>query len=210
MLINWTQYLHVIIQTKLREAEGTRWIIPIRHEKHIAVECTAQLVPRCGTSLAVDVVVADWMLVDHPSRRDTSNAVVVVFLSRSSMMGRIKRILLFLSKWNFLPSGRKAPTSRLLRETKLPLSGAVEQKNSIQTMASKKKPQITCLLTSASPRPTITCDLRHILFYWPSVVIYYFHNILRQRKLYKKSRKCSTRHFMKAYKMQRHLHGTNN
>ena len=28
--------------------------------------------------------------------------------------------------------------------------------------------------TSASPRPTITCDLRHFLFYCPCVVIYYF------------------------------------
>ena len=33
MLINWIQYLHVIIQTKLRAAEGTRGIIPIRHEE---------------------------------------------------------------------------------------------------------------------------------------------------------------------------------
>ena len=47
---------------------------------------------------------------------------------------------LFLSLWIFfLPSGRKAPTFWPLRETKLPLSGAVELKNSIQTMASKKE-----------------------------------------------------------------------
>ena len=39
----------------------------------------------------------------------------------------------------FLPSGRKASTSRPLRETKLPLFGAVEQKNSILTLASKKE-----------------------------------------------------------------------
>ena len=42
-------------------------------------------------------------------------------------------------KSTFLPSGRKALTSRLLRETKLPLSGAVEQKNSIRTLACKKE-----------------------------------------------------------------------
>ena len=36
-----------------------------------------------------------------------------------------------------LLSGRKAPTFRPLRETKLPLSGAVEQKNRINTLASK-------------------------------------------------------------------------
>ena len=34
---------------------------------------------------------------------------------------------------------RKAPTSRPLRETKWPLSGAVEQKNSTTTLASKKE-----------------------------------------------------------------------
>ena len=38
-----------------------------------------------------------------------------------------------------LPTGRKAPTFWLLRETKLPLSGAIEKKNSILTMASKKE-----------------------------------------------------------------------
>ena len=31
--------------------------------------------------LAFDVVVADWLEVDHPSRKDTSKSVVVVFLS---------------------------------------------------------------------------------------------------------------------------------
>ena len=39
----------------------------------------------------------------------------------------------------FLPSGRITLTFRPLRETKLPLPGAVEQKNSIQTLASKKE-----------------------------------------------------------------------
>ena len=47
--------------------------------------------------------------------------------------------LISLDKICFLPSGRKALTSRPLRETKLLLSGAVEQKNSRQTLASKKE-----------------------------------------------------------------------
>ena len=38
--------------------------------------------------LAVDVVVADWLEVDHLSRKDASKAVVVVFLSRSTRMSR--------------------------------------------------------------------------------------------------------------------------
>ena len=29
------------------------------------------------------------------------------------------------------------------------------------------------ITTSASPRPTITCDLRHFLFYWPRSVYYF-------------------------------------
>ena len=33
-------------------------------------------------------VVADWLLVDHPSRKDPSKAVVVAFLSRSCRMSR--------------------------------------------------------------------------------------------------------------------------
>ena len=49
------------------------------------------------------------------------------------------KVLLLKKKISFLLSGRKAPTSWPLRETKLPLSGTVEQKNSIQTMASKNK-----------------------------------------------------------------------
>ena len=38
--------------------------------------------------LAVDVVVADWLEVDHFSRKDASKAVVVVILFRSSRMSR--------------------------------------------------------------------------------------------------------------------------
>ena len=48
-------------------------------------------------------------------------------------------IKIYILKNYFLPSGRKAPTSWPLRETKLPLSGAIKQKNSILTSASKKE-----------------------------------------------------------------------
>ena len=51
---------------------------------------------------------------------------------------KLNHAKLFLSTALFLPS-RKAPTFWQLRETKLPLSGAVEQKHSTQTMVSKKK-----------------------------------------------------------------------
>ena len=49
---------------------------------------------------------------------------------------------IIILKGIFLPSGRKAQTSRPLGETKLPLSGAVEQKNGINTLASKKEPLV--------------------------------------------------------------------
>ena len=39
-------------------------------------------------SLAVDVVVADWMVVDHFRWKDVTEDVVIVFLFRSSMMSR--------------------------------------------------------------------------------------------------------------------------
>ena len=140
MLINWTQYLYIIIQTKLREAEGTHGIIPIRHEKarcgrtvllssfHDITSSAARkgivergIVSLVDALLAVDVVVVDWLLIDHPSRKDTSKAVAVDFLSRSFMISRSE----------FFYSCR----------------------NGI------------------------------------------FHNISRQRKIYKNSRKCSIRHF---------------
>ena len=63
----------------------------------IVERCVLSLV---DASLAVDVVVADWLVVDHLSRKDVSKAVVVVFLSRSPTMSRSK-FFCFLSKWNF-------------------------------------------------------------------------------------------------------------
>ena len=38
----------------------------------------------------------------------------------------------------------------------------------------KRTPHIACMTVSASPRPSISCDLRHSLFSWPSAVIYLF------------------------------------
>ena len=129
-----------LLYNKLREAEGTPGIIPIRHEKarrgrsvllswfHDVTSSAARkgIVKRCvvslfDASLAVDAVVADWLLVDHPSRKDTSKAVLVVFLSRSCRMSRSE----------------------------------------------------------------FFCSCRNGIF----------HDISRQRKLYKNSGKCSTRHF---------------
>ena len=103
----------------------------------------------------------------------------------------------------FLPSAGsfgiwKAPTSRPLRETKLPLSGDVEQKNSIQTLASKKgKPQITCLSISTSPQQWVviyyksgfgsvveclTWDSRVVGSNPPLIWPKFFPNFFRQRR----------------------------
>ena len=62
-------------------------------------------------------------------------------MSQASLSRCIDRVVYAIIelKNNFLPSGRKAATFWPLRETKLPLSGTTEQKNSIQTMASKKE-----------------------------------------------------------------------
>ena len=137
-LIN--QYkINNLLYNKLREAEGTRGIIPIRHEKarrgrsvllswfHDVISTAArkEIVERCvvslvDASLAGDAVVADWLVVDHLSRKDASKAVVV-FLSRFCRMSRSE----------------------------------------------------------------FFCSCRNGIF----------HDISRQRKLYKNSRKCSTRHF---------------
>ena len=91
---------------------------PLEARKRVVERYVVSLV---DVSLAVNAVVADWLLVDHPSRKDTSKAVVVVFLSRSCRMSRSE----------------------------------------------------------------IFCSCRNGIF----------HDISRQRKLYKNSRKCSTRHF---------------
>ena len=87
---------------KLREAEGTRGNIPIRHEKvrrgrsvllswfHDVTSSAARkgivergIISLVDASLAVDVVVADWLIVDHLSRKDASKAAFVVLLSLS-------------------------------------------------------------------------------------------------------------------------------
>ena len=47
--------------------------------------------------------------------------------------------LLTIVKKNFLYSGRKAPTSRPLREMKSPFSDSVTQKNSMRHTAAKVK-----------------------------------------------------------------------
>ena len=67
----------------------------------------------------------------------------------------------------FLASDRKAPTFWPLRETKLPLSGTVEQKNSIQTMASKKESLRSHVIVSRGEAETFLILLalcRNILF----------------------------------------------
>ena len=100
-----------------------------------------------------------------------------VIVAGSHTRARIIFIALVSKNTIFLTSGRKVPTFWLRRETKLPLSGTVEQKNSMQTMVSKKE-------TSTSLRPTIACDLRHFLFYWPCVVIYYYYIISKKYYIY--------------------------
>ena len=73
----------------------------------------------------------------------------------------------------FLPSGRKAPTSWPLCKTKLPLSGTVEQKNSIQIMVSKKES-----LRSHVWQPRLRLGRQlHVIWdisYFTWVIIYYF------------------------------------
>lgn len=53
-------------------------------------------------------------------------------------------------------------------------------KNNIHTLATEENKKasdhtfLTLFVISASPRPTITCDLRHFLFQQRRYVIYYF------------------------------------
>ena len=61
----------------------------------------------------------------------------------------------------------------------------------------KKKPQITRLSSPASPRPTITCDLRHFLFYWPCVVYYFLQTycaIIHRHKPQKHAQRVKKNH----------------
>ena len=93
MVLIKTQYkINNLIYNKLREAEGTRGIIHIRHEKarrgrsvllswfHDVTSSAVRkgIVERCVVSLvdasrAVDAVVTNWLVVDHLSRKDTSH-----------------------------------------------------------------------------------------------------------------------------------------
>ena len=96
--INQYKYIYNLFYNKLREAEGTRGIIPIRHEKpwrdrsvllswfHDVTSSAARkgilergVVSLVDASLAVDAVVADWLVIDHLSRKDA----FVVLLSLS-------------------------------------------------------------------------------------------------------------------------------
>ena len=90
-------------------------------------------------------------------RRRAENSILTLASKKESLRShvcqprlRLGTFLILLATGRnilFLLSGRKALTFWPLRETKLPLCGTVEQKNSIQTMASKKESLRSHVLT---------------------------------------------------------------
>ena len=98
-----------------------------------------------------------------PGRCAKRSCCFPLSLSRNSILKLVQSI----SRVNCHPSQRRKYHIRIFApKAKVALSVQGMVKKSIISLASeKRKPQITCLSTSASPQPPITCDLRPFLFY---------------------------------------------
>ena len=111
---NLTEYKNNNLSyNKLREAEGTHGIIPIRHEKarrsrsvllswfnDVTSSAARKGIVERGIVFLVDVsAVADWLVDDHLSRRDASKSYLLSF-SLSLAMSRAK-FFCSCRNWNF-------------------------------------------------------------------------------------------------------------